>query len=379
MFVEAYLQTAEKLIQSYELQQPLHLYLKAFFKENKKYGSRDRRFISELVYAYYRVGNQELTHSTRDVMLLSAYIKSSFPKLFFEKTRPELVETFEMEVNEKLLYVEEKFELKVTIPFELSEDLNSSDYLLQLFSEPRVFIRIRKNKKEIIQQLQASAIPFIEENPVCLSFQSNVKLDEVLAPEDYVIQDMASQAVGEYFKPKARETWWDCCTASGGKSIMLLDIQPNLNLIVSDVRESILKNLHLRFQRYNYQSKYVSYCLDLTLPVTSLSNHSVDYIICDVPCSGSGTWSRSPEQFYYFTKENLVEFHNRQLSIAKEAFSKLKPNGIMYYITCSVFKEENESVLSHFNNDESEIVSSKVLRFPHRGADCLFIGLIRKK
>jgi 16S rRNA (cytosine967-C5)-methyltransferase len=379
MFVEAYLNTAEALITSYELQQPLHLYLKSFFKENKKFGSRDRRYISELVYAYYRIGKQHTALSLRETMIHAAYLKSSLPRLFFDKVNSTLAQTFEKPMNEKYQFCLEQHCLEMAIPYALSTSLTKWEYQEHLFSEPRVFIRVRRNLSSLEQILKTNEISYKQENANCLSFPSQVKLDNILPPEDYVIQDMASQAVGYHFKPKARETWWDCCTASGGKSIMLLDLQPNLNLIVSDVRESILKNLHLRFQRYNYQSKYISYCLDLTRPVESLADNNVDQIICDVPCSGSGTWSRSPEQFYFFSAEKLEDYHERQVKIAHEAFSKLKPGGTMYYITCSSFIRENEDVVQTFLPEYSSIECSELIRFPGKGADCLFISLIKKK
>jgi 16S rRNA (cytosine967-C5)-methyltransferase len=203
-----------------------------------------------------------------------------------------------------------------------------------------VFIRIRKNKRDIQQILSKNQIEYIEENNECFSMHANVKLDELLAPADYVIQDIASQQTGHFFEPHAKERWWDCCTASGGKSIMLLDKQPNIQLTVSDVRDSILKSLHHRFSQYNYQSKYVSHSIDLSQPVTQFPSNYFDQIICDVPCSGSGTWARSPEQYYFFTEEKLNEFHSKQLVIASEALQKLKPGGTLYYITCSVFEQE---------------------------------------
>ncbi len=378
MFVESYLQAASDLIQQYELQQPLHLYLKAYFKQNKKYGSRDRKYIAELVYAFYRMGKQTIDLSTRELLLIAAFLKSELPLLFFEKTSTTLAANFHLSLAEKINWAKQQYDISFSIPYELSNEL-SDDFFTELrYSTPRVFIRMRKNKTEVIQLLKKNQIEFRDENEHCISFNSNVKLDDLLTPADYVIQDYASQKTGEFFDPHAKERWWDCCTASGGKSIMLLDKQPNIQLTVSDVRDSILKNLHHRFSMYNYQSKYVSHSIDLLQPVTQFPSNHFDQIICDVPCSGSGTWARSPEQYYYFTEEKLNEFHQKQLTISNEALQKLKSGGFFYYITCSVFKKENEAVVSTLLENNCSLVKSQLIKGISKGGDCLYIAVLKK-
>lgn len=378
MFVESYLQTAEYIIEHYELQQPLNLFLKTYFKKNKKFGSRDRKFISELIFGFYRIGKQKKATSLRLLILNAAFVKSELPLLFFEKTLPHLAPNYSLPPEQKLKLLTSQNVLKFDFPYSLSNGLTHEDFQNNFFSEQRVFIRTRNNKNEIINILNSKHIEFLNEQNDAISFNANCKLDEILSSEMFVVQDLASQQVGTYFKPKPRQIWWDCCAASGGKSIMLLDFQPNIKLIVSDVRESILKNLHHRFLRYNYQSKYTSYCLDLLNPVYNIENNSIDNIICDVPCSGSGTWARCPEQFYFFSEEKLTQFQYKQLTIAQHALEKLKPGGSLYYITCSVFKQENEAIVTQLLNENCKLITQQLITFPRRGADILFIAQLSK-
>src|SRR5690606_27157702 len=111
---------------------------------------------------------------------------------------------------------------------------------------------------------------------------------------------------------------WDCCAASGGKSILAKDILKNIQLTVSDIRKSILINLEKRFASAGIKA-YTAKVADLTDPSFSHSplapserfsragtHHSAfDLIICDAPCSGSGTWARTPEQLYNWTEARL--------------------------------------------------------------------------
>jgi len=83
MFVDAYFQVATHLFEHYELQLPLHLFLKEYFKNNKKYGSRDRKFIAELLYGIYRLGKQNDHLSVKDRMLCGAFLSNKLPLIFF--------------------------------------------------------------------------------------------------------------------------------------------------------------------------------------------------------------------------------------------------------------------------------------------------------
>ena len=58
---------------------------------------------------------------------------------------------------------------------------------------------------------------------------------------------------------------WDCCAASGGKSILLKDKFPRVQLTVSDIRETILRNLRQRFQRAGIKD-YHAFVADLSKP-----------------------------------------------------------------------------------------------------------------
>ena len=84
---------------------------------------------------------------------------------------------------------------------------------------------------------------------IAVSVGLPVRIDDIVdLDREAVVQDLNSQRVGELLSgypanPGGRIRVWDCCAASGGKSIMAKDILRNIDLTVSDVRESILVNL----------------------------------------------------------------------------------------------------------------------------------------
>ncbi|HYK56845.1 MAG TPA: Fmu (Sun) domain-containing protein, partial [Flavisolibacter sp.] len=103
-----------------------------------------------------------------------------------------------------------------------------------------------------------------------------------------------------------------------------------------------------------------------------------DLVICDAPCSGSGTWSRTPEQLKFFKKEKIEQYAQLQKSIALNAAKSVKLQGYFLYITCSVFKKENEEVVAFIKaNTPLQLVSSKYFMGYDRRADTLFAALFR--
>ncbi|HOZ52076.1 MAG TPA: hypothetical protein PLU17_09475 [Chitinophagaceae bacterium] len=375
MFIESYFQTASHLFDQYELQMPLHLFLKEYFRNNKKFGSRDRKYIAELVYGIYRLGVSNQHLRVRDRLTLGSFLSNRLPILFFQKVNPLLASNYQLSFEEKKAFLISEFDCNFDLPFKLSEGISEDDFLRHLYSQPKVFIRIRQNKPKIEEALLKHKIEFTKVNDTCFSFDSNTKLTEILDLQDFVIQDYASQQVGAYLTPQNKERWWDCCAASGGKSIMLLDKNRNIELVATDIRDSILKNLHERMGIYGYASNYLSFTIDVTKDVSSIIKNKFDAIICDAPCSGSGTWSHSPEQFYFFSDEKLKQFELMQYDIVANAIQYLKPGGKLFYITCSLIQNENENLVdkivaeSTMKNYRSESINGSQL-----GGDYMYIS-----
>jgi 16S rRNA (cytosine967-C5)-methyltransferase len=171
---------------------------------------------------------------------------------------------------------------------------------------------------------------------------------------------------------------WDACAASGGKSILAFDIFKKIDLTVSDVRQSILFNLEKRFATAGIKN-YHSFLSDLSSSA-HLRNAAFDLIITDVPCSGSGTWSRTPEQLYYFEPHQIDRYSALQKKIVDNAIPYLKPGGFLLYCTCSVFKKENEEVVEYIQQQHSlQLIQSALMTGYTMKADTLFGAVFQKQ
>lgn len=386
---ENYLSSAERIINGYDGTLPLHHFLKAFFKQHPQMGGRDRRWVSQLAYAFYRLG-----HLWKDDMPVKDRILLG---LFLCETQSnEVLAFFRPEWNEQVtLSIQEKFSLisfngrqaapAAIFPFidELSEGIDAAAFASAFLVQPRLFLRARKKKqRELTLLLDRAGLSYEWLSDDLLALPNSTKTEAIIPQRDwYEIQDASSQQTGRLFHPTAGEYWWDACAASGGKSLLLMDQGPGVKLTVSDIRSSILHNLHERFETAGIRN-YESRMLDLTNPVSpaTFAHGEFDGIILDAPCSGSGTWGRTPENLHFFDRAKINRFHALQKSIAANVIPLLKPGGALIYITCSVFRQENEAVVQHLcrsaglRQEEGGIITG----YTH-GADTMFaVRLIKK-
>ncbi|MEI2750628.1 MAG: hypothetical protein V9E88_17960 [Ferruginibacter sp.] len=186
-----------------------------------------------------------------------------------------------------------------------------------------------------------------------------------------VIQDLNSQKVFDYIS-KHQElisseeplTCWDACAASGGKSILLQDIvQRKIRLTVSDIRNNMLGNLELRLKEAGINI-FRKFSADLSKGSSLSPEEKFAVIIADVPCTGSGTWARTPEQMFGFEQTQINDFATLQQNIVSGIIPHLKQGGLFFYITCSVFRQENEDQLAFIQQTGNCQISSR--RIPAR-------------
>ena len=153
------------------------------------------------------------------------------------------------------------------------------------------------------------------------------------------IQDEGSQLVAEL--AGTGENILDCCAAPGGKTAILAERNPKSALLACDVSKRRLDEMrgllrNVRGARISYES-----CDAAKLSYDKL----FDLILCDVPCSGTGTIARNPEIRHRLDPTEFSRQHSRQVAILLSAMRALKPGGRLVYASCSLEPEENESVI----------------------------------
>ncbi|MEP7252006.1 MAG: Fmu (Sun) domain-containing protein [Ginsengibacter sp.] len=391
-----YLDFAGSIITNYNGIEPFHIYLKKYFSANKKHGSKDRKWISSLCYNYFRLGfsvSSAVTLSNK--LLLGAFLCDSNPSPLLSSLQPGLNDLMEEHFEKKLNAVKDEFDLHHVFPFtsSLSDKIDEEKFSVSFLRQPKLFIRTRpRQEKKVLGKLGNLNISFEKISHDCLAFSNNEKLTDALRiNKEAIIQDYNSQRAGAFFlkyfpgsnkhfnnrPPNVPINIWDCCAGSGGKSLLAFDLLQPVNLTVTDKRENILFNLKKRFKEAAVK-QYRSEVLNLGLN-ESRWNAEFDMLIADVPCSGSGTWSRTPEQLNFFKESRIDEYSGLQKNIVTHALKGLKSNGLLFYITCSVFKKENEENVKYFlENNDLSLIEMEYLKGYEMLADTLFIAVLRK-
>ncbi|MBN8664115.1 MAG: Fmu (Sun) domain protein [Chitinophagales bacterium] len=382
--LDNYIQMALALIERYDGATPLSAFLKQYYAQNKKHGSRDRKLISHLVYTYYRLGNYAATNQQQR-LLIALYLCEPADSQWSVCLPEAWQQMMQASLDEKCSYLQTQA-LPITpaaiFPWidALSEGIEKEAFVWQHLQQPDLFLRVRPGRmKKVVEALNTNTIAFEAEGN-CLRVANGTKIDQLLTiNKDVVVQDRSSQQVANlfsYFQEATIKKVWDCCAASGGKSILLMDNLPGIQLSVSDIRATILHNLRQRFAEAGI-AQFQSFLADLSQPLPVKQQY--DAIICDVPCSGSGTWGRTPEQLSFFDTQEISRYAQLQATIAGNAIPHLKQGGYLLYITCSVFAAENEMNVNKLAEQHSlKLITLEVFTGYQYKADTMFAALLQK-
>ena len=367
------------ILAGYTYPAPLHLHLQAFFKANKKMGSRDRREIRDLSYMYMRLA--PLLQGTLDenVKVLQE-LRQDWP----EPALPSKNWTIEKLEKLTLNAAHEKWDKvknllpeaapEALFPFQefVSGDFSeNNDFSISLLQQPWVWLHcLPTSVKEIKARLVKQETPFavLEDSIFCLPPQTDLAALDGLV---YRIQDYSTAKAIEALDLGKEGLWWDCCAGAGGKTLAMLQKEPQLQVMATDVRPQIMNQMEKRLSP-KYRSQVNMRVLDLTDPLTDLPKF--DGIVADMPCTGSGTWARTPEHLHYFRPEDIKVKASLQASIGDNIWTKLRPGGQFLYITCSIFARENEGFVEAFlqRHPDARMQSTNYLHGYRFGAENIF-------
>nr|WP_068888401.1 RNA methyltransferase [Pedobacter panaciterrae] len=387
MRVEHQVRAFEQVFKSYDGLQPLHRFLFTYFKQHKQMGSSDRRWATRYIYSFFRLGKALMKEDPLLRLAIADFLCNQTLSLVVETKLPEFKDQINLSVQEKIASITNKypsFKLSEVFIFNenLSKDIEKQDFYESFFVQPDLFLRVKPSYiNQLIKTLKEAEIAVEEISKTTLALPNGTKLEKIVpSQQNYQVQDLSSQKTGDFFEPQTWDYWWDCCAASGGKSLLLHDLEPSVQLLVSDVRENSLNNLEERFREAGLK-KYQKKVLDLLQNNDQdLHHYEFDGIILDAPCSGSGTWGRTPEMLYYFDSHKISYFSKLQTAIAGNVVKYLKTGKPLIYITCSVFKQENEEVVAWMEeNLPLQLEKMEVIKGYKDKADTMFIARFLKK
>lgn len=182
------------------------------------------------------------------------------------------------------------------------------------------------------------------------------------------LQDLSPQLACALLPLAAGDRVLDFCAGGGGKSLALAARQPGLRLVAHDADPARMRDLPARAERAGAQVR-----------LTPNPEGRFALVVADVPCSGSGTWRRSPDAKWRLTPEGLARLIRIQRQILERAVDLVAPGGYLAYMTCSVLSAENGAQIDDFLSRNS-VFSRQVQRLwtPVDASDGFFLSLLRR-
>lgn len=183
------------------------------------------------------------------------------------------------------------------------------------------------------------------------------------------LQDAASQAVCDFLDLPVKAEVLDYCAGGGGKSLALA-AKSGVSMFAHDANPERMKDLPIRAERAG---------ANVTVLENTDINQPFDIVLCDVPCSGSGSWRRSPDGKWRLTPESLDELVETQSTILDTVVDLVRDNGEIAYATCSVLTAENQGQIEGFlsRNPAWKLVDDRQF-LPQDGADGFYIARLTR-
>jgi 16S rRNA (cytosine967-C5)-methyltransferase len=369
IFPYIFYQNCATLLFEYDGGTPFHLYLKSCFKENKNWGSTDRKRYRSACYYFWR---NAFGVSRQSPEIILQWLQTHF--------------TPEMENLES----DSKYNPYQSLEQYLSQNITTDILTPWFIKEPLVWLSNGNITLKGLQgQLIKAGITIEQTHGNAIAVSGQVNLNPWVDNGNAYIQDISSQTAMDWTTQPmaaychANSDVWDCCSGAGGKSISLLKQYPTTKLTCSDVRSNILENLKQRFQLLGLKQPNV-FIAPLNGYNDNLnskdSNQTYNVILADVPCSGSGTWRRNPENLHYFDPRTIEQFADRQLSIIQNVLPSVAVGGYLVYLTCSVFAGENENNIKQIlqSNKNLQLVSEEFCGGIDLQGDFIYRSVLQK-
>jgi len=188
--------------------------------------------------------------------------------------------------------------------------------------------------------------------PQALRFPSGTQVEQWDAYTQGLIevQDLGSQLIIDALPVQPGDTIIDLCAGGGGKTLALAAKLGNAaSIVAADTDKRRLGNLAPRAERAGAQIDHIV-LLDPTREMRALGNWAgkADHVLVDAPCSGSGTWRRSPEGRWRLDPAELKRLNALQDHVLDVGSYLVKPGGTLVFVTCSVLDAEGTDRITAF-------------------------------
>ncbi|MBN2237687.1 MAG: RsmB/NOP family class I SAM-dependent RNA methyltransferase [Bacteroidales bacterium] len=369
--------------------------VKKQIKLDRRWGSRDRKFIAESLYDlvrwwrwYLAIGAINLQDEQLYQKVFGVYLHEKGLEIPSWLEIPALDSEAVKEAKHRL---EKDTQFQASIPDwlheigkkELGEIWDREINVLN--QEAQVVLRantLKTTKSKLMtllenEGIEMELIPGIKDG-VALAKRRELSSLKAFTEGLFEVQDASSQRVAPFSKVKSGQIVIDACAGAGGKTLHLAAQMENEGkLYAFDVEDFKLKELRKRSKRAGCKISRPHLLTDTTIEEFKAK---ADVLLLDAPCSGLGVLRRKPDTKWKLTPEKLEEYKSVQHHLLNSYPSMLKVGGTLVYATCSILPSENELQIARFLNENPgkyELEEEqKVL--PSEGFDGFYMARLRK-
>lgn len=218
---------------------------------------------------------------------------------------------------------------------------------------------IRLNQPSAREQLEKEfaqhglLVEWTEDTENCAAVSGNFGVYQTVSFQKglFEVQDWASQQIATTVDARAGQKIWDACAGGGGKSVAIASaLQGKGALYASDIREHKLSEAKRRCQRAGFHNIRTLVWDGVTAPQFGREvflQAGFDSVLVDAPCSSSGTWRRNPDaRLRIASRESRESLYALQRQLLANAARHVRRGGRLVYGTCSWCVEENEDVFT---------------------------------
>lgn len=369
--------------------------VKKQIKSDKRWGSRDRRFIAESIYDIVRwwrwylvIGEIEEQDTERYIKVVGVYLQNKeveFPEWFTPEIPDEkTIENNKAKYGTDLRYVASipdwlnelgQEELGANWEKEINALNQTADVVLRVNT-----LKIEKQKLILLLKKEGVEVEEIPDFPDALVLKKRRDLSQLKTFRNgfFELQDASSQLVAPYTQAKGGMTVIDACAGAGGKSLHLAAQMENKGKLYSiDIEEGKLIELDKRIKRAG--CRIITPLLIQDQEMSDL-NDRADVLLIDAPCSGLGVMRRKADTKWKLSLKKIEEYKKMQRQILDDYHPMLKSGGALVYVTCSILPSENEKQVEQFlaKNEGKYTLEEERKVMPSEGFDGFYMARLRK-
>ena len=369
-------------------------------KRDKRWGSRDRRFVAETIYEivrwkrlYAEIAEVKAPFSRPNLWRLFSVwcVLRGIQLPEWKQIEP----TPKRRIKGRFDELSKIRKLRESIPDwmddiclkELGKDIWDKE-LAALNKQAEVILRTNTLNitREQLQKLLSKEDIHTEQivgynSALKLTERTNVFKTNAFKQGFFEVQDASSQLVAQYLEVEPGMKVVDTCAGVGGKTLHIASLMKNKGQIIAmDIYESKLKKLKIRAKRnkvFNVDTRVI----DSTKPIKKLYGKA-DRVLIDAPCSGLGVLRRNPDSKWKLQPQFIDQIKEVQQQILQQYSKMVKSGGKLVYATCSILPSENQHQVNTFltSNEGKEFTLLKDQKIlAHKsGFDGFYMALLQR-